>query len=351
MKTRSLASAVAIVLVMAVLGALMFGVRGFLAHADADDVPKKPAETASHITRIGGLPAVMLDVNAQKSAGLEVRAQTIVAHRNELQALGTVLSLQELTALRTDLITTQTQADAADAAAAASGAEYRRLRALRDQEHDVSDKTLQAGEATWRADQAKASAAQAAASATRQTAIQQWGAELVRAAVANAPMYGRLATQQEVLVQVALPADATVSAPPASVRIRTPRDTSVRAQYVGTAARTDPRLQGASFFYTAPPDGLLPGASLTVFLPVGAETQGALIPESAIVWWQGRAWAYTQHDPTHFVRHELPPNQSTGDGWFVPQGFAQSEPIVMTSAQLLFSEELKTQTPSGEDAE
>ncbi len=351
MKNRFWASGVAIVLVTIVVGAVLFGTRGFLARTDADDAAKKPAEAASRTTRIDGSPAITLDASRQKSAGLEVRQQTVVARRNELQALGTVLSLRELTALRTDLVTAKTQADAADAAAAASGADYRRLRTLRDQENDVSDKTLQAAEATWRADQAKASAAQAAANATKQTAIQQWGTELVRAATANAPMYVRLSAQQNVLVQVALPVDAAIGTAPATVRIRTPRDTSVSAQYVGAAARTDPRLQGASYFYAAAPDGLLPGASLTVFLPIGAETQGAVIPASAIVWWQGRAWVYTQHDGTHFVRRELPADQSTGDGWFVPQGFANSESIVVTGAQLLFSEELKAQTSSGEDTE
>ncbi|ODT89989.1 MAG: multidrug transporter [Rhodanobacter sp. SCN 67-45] len=347
MKTRLLASAIAVVVLVLAVWGFVAGRKERALEAERE----KPVEAASRVSRIEGLPAITLDAIGQRRAGLSVRAQTLRAYRSEVQALATVLPVSDLTALRTNLVTARAQAVAVDAAAAASAAEVRRLRLLHDQEQDVSDKALQAGVATWRADQAKAIAAQATASAAQQIAIQQWGPDLVRAATTNAPRYARLVTQRDVLLQVALAADARVLTPPATVRVQHQRDAFVTAHFVGVATRTDPRLQGASYFYVAPAAGLLPGTSLTAFLPMGDTVQGAWIPASAIVWWQGRPWVYTQHDPTHFVRHELPADQSMRDGGFVPQGFANGEAVVVTGAQLLFSEELRAQIQVGEEHE
>ena len=109
-------------------------------------------------------------------------------------------------------------------------------------------------------------------------------------------------------------------------------------------------MQGASYFYSAPAKGLLPGASLLVFLPMGSAMQGSTVPAAAIVWWQGRAWVYTQNSADRFVRRELSAGGSIDGGWFVPGGFANGEPVVTAGAQLLLSEELRSQiTVSEED--
>ena len=344
MKVKLLASAIAAIVLVLVVWGFVAGRKERATEAERE----KPVAAASRVTQIDGLRAITLDAASQKRSALVVKPQASVAHRNELQAIGTVLSIQELGALRTGYVAAKAQADATAAVAQASAAEYHRLRVLHDEEQDVSTKGLQAGEASMRADQAAAQAAQAALTAAQQSSVQQWGRELTAAAASNSPLYMRLANQQDVLVQVVLPSDANLTEPPDQVRLQVRSGTFASARLISAAVRSDPRLQGASFLYVAPAAGLLPGTSLTVFLPVGSERQGALIPTSAIVWWQGQAWVYTQHGPDRFVRRELPVDQSTDGGWFVPSGFAGGEPIVVSGAQLLFSEELRSQGPAGE---
>ena len=344
MKVKLLASVIAAIVLVLVVWGFVAGRKERATEADRE----KPVAAASRVTRIDGLPAITLDAASQKRSALVVQPQANAVHRDELQALGTVLSIQELSALRTGYVAARAQAEATAAAAQASAAEYHRLRILHDEEQDVSTKALQAGEATARADQAAAQAAQAALAAAQQNSIQQWGNELTSAAAANSPLYVRLTTQQEVLVQVVLPSDANLAEPPTQVRLQVRKNTFANARLISSAVRTDPRLQGASFLYVAPAPGLLPGTSLTVILPVSSERQGALIPASAIVWWQGQPWVYTQHDREHFIRRQLPTDQSTDGGWFVPSGFAGGEPVVVSGAQLLFSEELRAQGPAGE---
>lgn len=342
------AKLLAIGLVAIVLALVVWGFLAGQKERATEAEREKPVAAASRVTRIGGLPAITLDLPGQRRSGLVMQPQVSAVHRDELQALGTVLSIQELGALRTSNVAARAQAEAANATAQASAAEYRRLRILHDEEQDVSTKALQAGEASMRADQAAAEAARAALTATQQSAVQQWGGDLASAAAMNSPLYARLATGQEVLVQVVLPSDSTSVQPPTQARLQVRRDTFVTARLVSAARRVDPRVQGASFLYLAPAAGMAPGTSLTVFLPVGGERQGALIPASAIVWWQGQPWVYTRHDGEHFIRRELPADQSTDGGWFVPRGFGNGEPVVVGGAQLLFSEELRSQAPVGE---
>ena len=344
MKVKLLAIAVAAIVLVVVVWGFLAGRKERATEAERE----KPVAAASRVTRIDGLPAITLDAESQKRSALVVQPQVNAAHRDELQAIGTLLSIQELGALRTSHVAAQAQADTANAAAQASAAEYHRLRILHDEEQDISTKALQAGEATTSADQAAAQAAQAALAAAQQSSVQQWGSELTSAAASNSPLYVRLATQQDVLVQVVLPSDASLPEPPAQVRLQVRSGTFATARLISAAVRTDPRLQGASFLYVAPAAGLLPGTSLTVFVPVGSERQGALISASAIVWWQGQPWVYTRHDSEHFIRRELPADQSTDGGWFVPSGFAAGEPVVVSGAQQLFSEELRSQTQTGE---
>lgn len=345
MKVKLVATVVtAIVLVVAVWG-FREGSKERATEAESEKV----VTVAPRVTRIDDLPAITLDAETQHRGGLVVQPQASTTHRDALQAIGTVLMVQDLSALRTGHVAAQAQVDATNAAARASAAEYQRLRVLHDEQQDVSAKALQAGEASMRADAASAQVAQAALVAAQQVAIAQWGRQLSEAAATNSPLYTRLVNQQDVLVQVAMPSDANLSEPPSQARLQIRSGTFVTARLISAVARTDPRLQGASFLYVAPATGLVPGTSLSVFVPVGSERQGALIPASAIVWWQGQPWIYSRHGSGQFVRRALPADQSIEGGWFVPHGFADGEPIVVTGAQLLLSEELRSQVPSGGD--
>ena len=41
------------------------------------------------------------------------------------------------------------------------------------------------------------------------------------------------------------------------------------------------------------------------------------MPLPAIVWWQGRAWAYAQTDAEHFIRREVSTSSPVEGGYFV----------------------------------
>jgi hypothetical protein len=105
-----------------------------------------------------------------------------------------------------------------------------------------------------------------------------------------------------------------------------------------------------SFFYvaSAPTPGLLPGMNVLAYMPVGPQVAGVTVPAPSIVWWQGKAWVYVKKGPDHFVRHAVPTEHPVKDGWFVVNGFSAEDRLVVRGAQLLLSEEFRSQIQVGE---
>jgi hypothetical protein len=86
--------------------------------------------------------------------------------------------------------------------------------------------------------------------------------------------------------------------------------------------------------------------NVRVFLANGAPVDGAIVPNSAIVWWAGRAWVYRKLSDTTFSRYAIPTDMpaENGQGYVVPATtFAPGEEIVVAASQLLLSEEFRAQ--------
>ena len=69
-----------------------------------------------------------------------------------------------------------------------------------------------------------------------------------------------------------------------------------------------------------------------------------MLPRTAVVRYASRAWVYVQTSDEVFTRREASLVSPTPDGWFVKTGFAPGDPVVVTGAQTLLSEELKSET-------
>ena len=348
MRRKPLIAGVAIIVLLAL------AIWGFLAgrkELEMERERERPVKAPTRVVTEQGERVVLMDDKTRARAGLGVATPIEESHRAQLQGFGTVLGLQELVDLRNNYTAARAQAEKARVTLLASSREYQRLKILHGEDRAISDKALQAAEATWRSDEATARAAEQALNAVEQNARQQFGPTLAHAAVNGAPVFQRLAQQEAALVQVTLPAGTRVSAAPATARLQLPDGASATASLVSTAPRTDPRLQGQSFYYTALSTALFPGMTVTAWLSTGPETDGLTVPADAVVWWQGRAWVYAQQAPERYQRMELPTDSPAEDGWFVGRDFAGGKPLVIRGAQMLLSEELRSQIQVGEEGE
>jgi multidrug efflux pump subunit AcrA (membrane-fusion protein) len=260
-----------------------------------------------------------------------------------LRAFGTILDLQALTDLSNNSANARAQVQAARAKLAASQTAFERAQDLYKDQQNMSAAQVQAAEAAFRTDQAGLASAQSQLHTLAITAQLNWGPTLSQALLTATPLLSRLTTRRDVLVQVTLRPDQTLTQPPAGAWVELDDGSRRPLELVSAATKTDPRIQGVSFFFTAPATGLLPGMSVVAFVPTTRTFEGVVVPPSAIIWAQGGAWAYFRTAPDTFARREVPTDLPAPAGGYVMQGQTDNTEVVVQGAQMLFSEEFRAQ--------
>lgn len=304
----------------------------------SDDVPTVSSDDAS---------TVALDAATQKRVDIAVAIAQLGARHDETSALATVLPLQELGEARNAYVAAKARAERSQAMMEAARREFDRVGALHGDGRNVSDKLMDSTQAVWRGDEAEANADREALATVARTANLKWGPVLAAQVETDGMLFRDLLDRRQVLLRVAASAASSVIHPPAKIRIDADDGVARDAAWLSLCPQTDPRIQGFSFFYVAPADGLLIGATLTAHLAEGGERRGASIPAEAVVWWQGKAWFYIQSAPDRFERREMVDAQPVGAEWFVPG--LTAVPVVVRGAQLMLSEELRAQIRVGDD--
>ncbi len=313
--------------------------------------PIKPPLRVSLPAR--GEPVVTIDADAQKAIGLETMVPQAAPYQDQIRAYGTVLDLASLTTLNTNYVEAASQLRTAKAKLAASLPAYQRARELYAKNFGNLVQ-VQASEAALVGDKAGVEAAESKVRTLAATAIQEWGPVVGRGLVAGADLVTRLIEREEFLLQITVPPGQSLDPPPTASVEAGGSSRRAEIRYISPATRTDPKIQGLSFFYAAAADsGMLPGMNARAYLVSGKPVEGYVIPPSAIVWWSGRPWVYVRIEDNAFTRREIPTDMPVGrDGDFaVPvSAFAEPKPaIVVKGAQLLLSEEFRAQIQVGGD--
>jgi hypothetical protein len=371
---KSLLGAVIALIVAVAIGALLiWGFTEGRRAAGAEAQSEQPIKPAVEVSRnIFGAPTVTLGPDLQKQAGIETMQPKAAPYQRQAQAYGSVLDLQPFTDLSNTIANAKAQLAIAHAKLVASQAAFQRAQVLNKNGQNISTAQLQAAEATYQSDLATVQAAQVQMQNAAANADQAWGPTLGQSLTEGSALATELLQHKKVLFQVTLPAGTPLAQAPQAASIETTTGERVKIEFVSQASRTDPQIQGESFFYTADAaSGALPGMSVIAFLPVGRPAPGVAVPASAVVWLQGRAWVYLQTAASAFSRHEIPTTEpQPGGGYIVPApaaapppeyeasargmdgealGLPTNEPLVVKGAQTLLSQEFSAQIQLGGD--
>jgi RND family efflux transporter MFP subunit len=131
---------------------------------------------------------------------------------------------------------------------------------------------------------------------------------------------------------------------------------SLAATLVGAAPQIDASSQLASFWYEATPaptddrssNGRLwrPGlyVKAAVVLPNRPQRSTVVVPESAVLFHQGRALVYVRLDPGRYERREVQLLGRDGARWVLSAGVKAGELVVHEQAQVLLSQEFNADT-------
>ncbi|MCJ2036115.1 efflux RND transporter periplasmic adaptor subunit [Methylobacterium sp. J-068] len=307
-------------------------------------IPAKPAHLPAQRTAVEeGRTVVRLSAGERARIAIVTEARPSAAHREELQAYGSVLDLARVTDLTNSYAGARAALQTAQARAEVSRSALQRARALGPYATTVQVETA---EGTFQTDQAALAAAESQVRTLSATAQQEWGPVIGRAIVERAPAVTRLIERADFLVQVTLPPGETLKGPPAAAFAEVPPQSArIALRYVSPATRTDPRIQGLSFFYTVAGDsGFLPGMSMLAFLSADRSVTGLSVPEAAVVHWQGAAWIYRGVGPDAFARHRLKADPPMSADAYVVEDLPGGTEIVVAGAQALLSEEMRSQS-------
>lgn len=333
--------AAAVVAIAALIGwGYLTGRREAASEAEGERTIKVPIRVSNE----NGEPVIRIDADTQRRSGIETTHLPSTPHPEELRAYGMVLNVARLTELSNNYASAKAQVETAQAKLASSKPAFERAQKLFSQPQAISQAQLQAAQAAFGTDQASLAAAQSQVRTLAATAYQEWGAVLGKSLVDDSPDITKLIERQDFLLQITLSPGVTLATPPATGSIEIGKGRRAAIALVSPATRIDPKIQGVSFFYTAPAaSGVLPGMNVLAFLPSGRSANGVAVPASAIVWWQGRAWVYRRTAPDTFVRTEIATDQpAPDDGYFVKDLPGNAE-IVTRGTQLLLSEEFRAQ--------
>jgi biotin carboxyl carrier protein len=155
----------------------------------------------------------------------------------------------------------------------------------------------------------------------------------------------------EPLVRVAWPAD--VPGPPAEVGVSSVEGgRAVRARLLGAAPAADPVTRLPAYLFRAERGwrGARPGAAVVVAVPDrGAPARGVLVPDRAVVQWEGLAWVFVERGAGRFGRVRAPTDRPVAGGFLASAGLLAGDTVVVEGAEQLLSEEFRARVTVGDE--
>jgi hypothetical protein len=288
--------------------------------------------------------------------------------------IGTIeprLATADRIGLTNQLATAQSELSASTAAAVAARAAYERTKLLNADNKNVSDRALEDAAARVAAEESRLKAAtdtvrllqqslDSAGPAGNTRLVVERGGDVVEIlarpgeAVEPGTPILRVAKLDRLFARVDVPVGEHVppTVPTARIVAVGYEETPILADRVGLAATADPAAQGQSFVFRLRETrlGLRPGLAVTARIPMpGPRRQGIMIPSAAIVRLAGKSYVYIQTMANEFVRKEVTLDQPTGDGYLSTRTVAAGDRVVVQGAQLLLSEEFKSQIAGDTD--
>jgi hypothetical protein len=316
----------------------------FANHPDSDEDTQEAVKTPSQVSEQNGVTVITLDPATQTREGIRIEQLKETTSHTELRATAVLLPVNELATLRNAYVAAQTKLNRDKVDLATSQSQYERTKTLYAENQNMSLMEMQTAEATYRNNEAQVTADQQDAKLQLDTIRQRWGDAVVKWISSNSPTLDAVLEQREFLAQVVFPPGEVANAP-ATLTLTAPGNTLMQARLVSPSPQVNPQIQGISFLYLVPNrPGMAVGMNLVVQVPVGRAVKGAIVPQSAVLWWQGKAWVYVAASPTTFTRREIPTDNPVIGGYFVPgSAFSAGAKLAMAGAQALLSEEFRSQ--------
>ena len=154
-----------------------------------------------------------------------------------------------------------------------------------------------------------------------------------------------LASGKVKLLRATFPLGAQFPVAPASLRATRLDAATGWTLHPVWSAPADANLPGRSFFALLKGADAGEGERLLVWAPgAGPAQHGVTVPAASLVISDGKYWCYVEQKPDVYVRHEVTLDRPLGADYFVTQGIAAGDKVVIAGAGLLLAREMNPST-------
>lgn len=311
-------------------------------------------ETINRVANKDGATIISISPAAQKQSDILTSPLKASSHQASISTYGNVVSIDSLIELRNRYLAVKSEIDVLKATLSHDKSEFERLKALNQDNKNVSDKALAGAAANTKSDETKITAAESNAKNISDSIRQLWGDTLAQHAInpKTSDLLQALISNKRVLIQTTLPFDAAEPKQNSSIMIAPTAAPShtMSAQYVSPAPLTNSTIQGKTYFYHAVTNELRAGMQINATTATSSKkSNGVIVPNNAIIWYAGKPWVYQKTGADQFSRKPIHTNIEVDDGWFYQGHLKANDDVVISGAQLLLSEEFKSQIMNEND--
>jgi hypothetical protein len=311
-------------------------------------------ETPNRVVNEDGMTVINISAATQKQSEITTSPLKSSKHQSSLSSYGSVVGIDNLIDLRSRYLAAKADIEVLRTALTYNKSEFTRLQALNQDDKNISDKVVATTRSNIKADEAKIAAAESSAKSITDSMRQMWGDTLTQHATSleKSELLQNLISNQEVLIQITLPFDAAEPVQNSSIMIAPTAapGQSIRALYLSRAPASSATIQGKTYFYHAKTKELRAGMQVNAISATTAKvSDGVIIPNAAIIWYAGKSWIYKKTADDKFSRIPVVTDIEIGNGWFYQGNLKPDDQVVTSGAQLLLSEEFKSQITNEND--
>ena len=106
--------------------------------------------------------------------------------------------------------------------------------------------------------------------------------------------------------------------------------------------------QGLAYLFITDSATIKRGMNITAWLADNKQQTGIIIPDASLIWHLGEALVFIK-DGEQFSHHPIQQPLKIAHGYFIGEQLNENDEIVVIGAQLLLSQELKSQIPTEDD--
>ncbi len=343
---KVLIAAISILSIAAIIFIFIQNRKGLKSEANSE----KAISSNIVVSSANGQIILTIDSLHQKKSGIITNILIKVKHQKSFTGYGKVLQVDEISAAQMKYQKTKSGFLTAKNNYELSFNEYKRLKKLnRGNSNNIAIKTLQAANALLMNNKNILRNRRVEYDNTLNYLRQKWGEKFARDIFNNSPQFKRISAGTDLLIHITLPSGINEATNPSSATIRA-NGSNVKAEFISKPALTDTQIQGLSYYFIVSSNSkfILPGMNVSGELSFGAMLTGVKVPSSSIVWNKGKAWSYLEIKENQFYRHKINTGMPVKNGYFISEKDLIDKKIVVSGAQLLLSQEFKSQIKTGD---